>query len=112
MVNYYNQRMNQFCNGALILQPYFKRPEERVHRHNMITRSQKYNKNFNDVLKQLLGGHYILYDRQFDGVECHDCGEISKCYDKKQGVSMGGEIYDYYIGHCCKDKYDGVVGSV
>ena len=35
-----------------------------------------------------------------------DCGEISKCYDKKQGVSMGGEIYDYDIGDCCKDKYE------
>jgi len=45
-------------------------------------------------------------------VECHDCGEISKCYDKRQGVSMGGEIYDYDIGDCCKDNYEMEVSEI
>ena len=53
MVNYYNQRMKQFYKHALVLEPFFKRPEERVHCHTMITRSQKYKKQFNLVVKSI-----------------------------------------------------------
>ena len=70
-------------------------------------------KSYNGVMmpKYVNGREVISYPnaglkKDEEEVECHDCGEISKCYDKKQGVSMGGEIYDYDIGDCCKDKYE------
>ena len=38
-------------------------------------------------------------------IECHDCGEMSKCFEERQGVSMGGIVYDYAIGECCRKNY-------
>ena len=38
-------------------------------------------------------------------ITCHDCGHISRLYKMFNGVSLGGVLYDWSIGDCCKGKY-------
>jgi hypothetical protein len=49
-------------------------------------------------------GNFIKTEEE--RIECHDCGELSECFEKRQGVSMGGWVYDYSIGKCCEENYN------
>ena len=51
--HYYNPYMKQFMHYALVLPPYFTRPQERVLRHTMTTRSQNYRQCFDKVMKDI-----------------------------------------------------------
>ena len=52
-------------------------------------------------------GEEILYGSaaSYPLIKCHDCGELSARFEARQGVSMGGVVYNYSIGKCCEYNY-------
>ena len=66
-----------------------------------------FNENYNNIYEWNDIEEYFVEEEE--EVECHDCGEISKCFEKRQGVSMGRVVYDYSIGDCCRLNYTSAV---